>query len=153
MPSLPAGWTIKGHVHNLFWRIRQNMNSRAKEHASKFNSKKAYIRNKSAFHKHLVNSHEGRAQSKTFQDYFEIRILKSYKKAFTKCVEEGTLIANHAGEILNSKSEWHQAKVIRTTTTVVQGGADVLSQLGLQGGQGQASVRGPQLPGNRNRGL
>ena len=130
------------------------MHCRAKEHVSKFNSKKVHIRNESAFYKHLVNTHEGREQSKTFQDYFAIRILKAYKKAFTKCVEEGTLIANHAGEILNSKSEWHQATVIRTTTTVVQGGADVLSQLGNghQGGQRQGAGQRPQVPGNRNRG-
>ena len=56
---------------------------------------------------------------------FEVQILKAYQKPFTRCVEEGTLIYSHDGEILNSKSEWHQAKVIRTTTKVVQGGAEV----------------------------
>ena len=35
------------------------------------------------------------------------------------------MIASHRGEILNSKSDWHQAKVIRTSTLVVQGGAEV----------------------------
>ena len=50
------------------------------------------------------------------------------------CVEEGTFISSHKGELLNSKSEWHQAKVIRTTTRVVQGGADTVRQLG--GGRG-----------------
>ena len=43
-------------------------------------------------------------------------------------VEEGTYISNHKGELLNSKSEWHQAKIIRTTTQVIQGGADLLRQ-------------------------
>ena len=50
------------------------------------------------------------------------------------CVEEGTYISSHKGELLNSKSEWHQAKLIRTTTSVVQGGADVLRQQRGQGG-------------------
>ena len=55
-------------------------------------------------------------------------ILKAYKKPFTMLVEEGTFISNHKGELLNSKSEWHQAKIIRTTTQVIQGGADLLRQ-------------------------
>ena len=89
-----------------------------------------------------------------FSDYFKICILKSYRKSFTKCVEEGTYIASHGGEVLNSKSEWHQAKVIRTTTRVVQGGAEVLGQLGQpvgdQGGgqgQGQDPGQGPRVQG------
>ena len=64
--------------------------------------------------------------------------MKAYKKPFTKCVEEGTYIANHQGEILNSKSEWHQAKIIRTTTKVVQGGAEV----GREQGAGQQGAGG-----------
>ena len=48
-------------------------------------------------------------------------------------VEEGTFISNHKGELWNSKSEWHQAKIIRTTTQVIQGGADLLRQ--QQGGR------------------
>ena len=55
------------------------------------------------------------------------------------CVEEGTYIANHKGELLNSKSEWHQPKLIRTTTRVVQGGAESIRQ---QGGHGVGGVRG-----------
>ena len=91
---------------------------------------RSHIRNESVFYKHIANTHGGRDQAKPFEDYFEIKVLKSYKKAFTKCVEEGTLITSHGGEILNLKSEWHQAKVIRTKTRVLRGGADVLAQLG-----------------------
>ena len=69
---------------------------------------------------------EGRTKQK-FLNYFSIEILKAYNKPFTKCVEEGNPIANHQGDLLNSKSKWHQAKVIRTTVTVVQGGAEVVS--------------------------
>ena len=114
----------------------KNMHCRAKEHLSKFNSKQEHIRKESAFIKHLENTHGGRDLNKTFSDYFEIEILKAYSKAFTKCVEEGTFIASHQGEVLNSKSEWHQAKVIRTTTTVIQGGAEVLRGQGGQADQG-----------------
>ena len=113
------------------------MQCRAKEHLSKFNSMKDHIRKESAFIKHLENTHGGRDLNEPFSDYFEIEILKAYSKAlFTKCVEEGTFIASHKGEVLNSKSEWHQAKVIRTTTTVIQGGAEVLREQGGQADQG-----------------
>ena len=95
---------------------------------SKFSSKSEKVREESAFFKHLENTHGGKAESKTFADYFEVRILKAYKKPFTMCVEEGTYITSHKGELLNSKSEWHQAKLIRTTTRVVQGGAESLRQ-------------------------
>ena len=42
----------------------------------------------------------------------------------TRNIEEGTFIVNYEGEILNSKNEWHQPKIIRTT--VVQGGAEMV---------------------------
>ena len=114
----------------------KNMHCRSKEHVSKFNSKSEKIRAESAFYKHLMNTHEGKSADKNFSDYFEIKILKAYKKPFTRLVEEGTFISSHRGELLNSKNEWHQAKLVRTTTRVIQGGADVLQQ-GGRGGGGQ----------------
>ena len=63
------------------------------------------------FYKHLLNTYGGKDDEKEFSDYLEIQILKSYKKPFTRLIEEGTLIASHNSELLNSKSEWHQAKV------------------------------------------
>ena len=104
----------------------KNMHSRSKKHMSKFNSRSEKIRLKSAFYKHLMNSHEGKSDEKTFSDYFEIKIVKAYQTPFTMLVEKGTFISNHKGELLNSRNEWHQAKIIRTTTNVIQGGADVL---------------------------
>ena len=91
---------------------------------------------------------------KNFEDYFDFRILKAYKKPFTMCVEEGTYIANHKGELLNSKSEWHQAKLIRTTTRVVQGGAESLRQQGEGGGVrgGGHGVRDQPREQGRTRG-
>ena len=115
----------------------KNMHCRSKEHVSKFNSKSEKVRSESAFYKHLLNTHGGKADNKDFSDYFEVQILKSYKKPFTRLVEEGTFIANHNGELLNSKSEWHQAKVVRTTTQVVQGGAEVLQRQRGGGHEGQ----------------
>ena len=67
----------------------------------KFNSKTEKIRVESAFIKHLESKHQGRASNKSFSDYFKIKVLKAYRKPFTKCVEEGTYIANHQGKIRN----------------------------------------------------
>ena len=128
----------------------KNMHCRSKEHVSKFNSKSEKIRCESAFYKHLKNSHGGKSDDKTFSDYFEIKILKAYQKPFTMLVEEGTFISNHKGELLNSKNEWHQAKIIRTTTRVVQGGADVLRG-GAGGGGGVRGRAGGQSPQGSQR--
>ena len=125
-----------------FGQSGKNCHCRSKEHVSKFDSKTAKVREESAFYKHLVSVHDGKEVGKTFGDYFEIKILKAYKKPFTMCVEEGTFISSHKGELLNSKSEWHQAKVIRTTTSVVQGGAETVRQLGAGRGGGPAGGRG-----------
>ena len=106
------------------------------------------------FLKHLENSHGGRLQAKQFSEYFDITILKAYRKPFTKSVEEGTFIANHNGNLLNSKSEWHQAKIIRTTTTVIQGGAEV-ARSGVQQGRSQevgVSVHGGVQPAGGGQG-
>ena len=64
--------------------------------------------------------------------------MKSYKKPFTRLVEEGTLISCHGGELLNSKNEWHQAKIVRSWTSinVMQGGAEL-----LRGGGGGGAGR------------
>ena len=112
----------------------KNMHCRSKEHVTKFNSKSEKTKSESAFYKHLVNSHGGKSPEKNFSDYFEVQILKAYRKPFTRLVEEGTFISSHEGELLNSKNEWHQAKIVRTTTKVIQGGAEMLHQGGRGGG-------------------
>ena len=94
-----------------------------------------------------MNSHGGKADYKNFSDYFEIQILKAYKKPFTRLVEEGTYISSHKGELLNSKNEWHQAKLVRTTTRVIQGGAEMLR--GEGGGGGGSEGRGEHPLGGR----
>ena len=45
-------------------------------------------------------------------------------------VQKGAHISNIGEVLLNSKKEWQQAKIIGTTTKVVQGGADVLRKEG-----------------------
>ena len=116
------------------------MHCRSKEHVGKFNSKSEKTRSESPFYKHLLNTHGGKDDEKEFSEYFEVQILKAYQKPFTRLVEEGTYITSHKGELLNSKSEWHQAKVVRTRTQVVQGGAEVVKY--RHGGGGRVGVQG-----------
>ena len=72
--------------------------------------------------------------------------MKAYRKPFTRLVEEGTYISSHKGELLNSKNEWHQAKLVRTTTRVIQGGAELL-QRGGEGGGSQGARAGTRTWG------
>ena len=100
------------------------MNKRIKEYLSKFNSRVQKTRDDSAFYKHIMNTHQGLNSGEKFEDYFgEVNIVKSYSKVLTRCVDEGTFIINHEGQVLNSKSEWNQPKIIRTT--MLQGGAEM----------------------------
>ena len=119
----------------------ENMHTCAKSHLSKFYSKTKHIRESSAFFKHIANKHGGVKEGSKFEDYFEICIVKAYRKPITRVVEEGVFIINHEGEILNSKTEWHQPKIIRTT--VLQGGAELaggmIARFPVDGRQGAAA--------------
>ena len=116
----------------------ENMHTRAKSHLTKFKSKIQQTREGSAFYKHIENKHGGLKPGEHFEDYFDIEIVKSYRKPLTRTIEEGTFIVNFNGEVLNSKNEWHQPKIIRTT--IIQGGAE------MAGGQ----VRRFPVTGNPN---
>ena len=63
-------------------------------------------RNQSGFSflKHIENKHGGLKKGEKFEDYFDIIIIKSYKKPIQRYKEEGTFIINYKGEILNSKN-------------------------------------------------
>ena len=64
-------------------------------------------------------------ESEGFETYFpDINIVKAYTKVLNRNIEEGKFMINHAGEVLNSKTEWNQPRIIRTTN--LQGGAEML---------------------------
>ena len=65
----------------------------------------------------------GDFQGKPFEELFEVEIVKAYTKPMTRQTEEGIFMINVKGELLNSKTEWHQPKLIRTT--VHTGGAEL----------------------------
>ena len=70
-------------------------------------------------------------ENKPIDDFFEVNILKAYQKVLTRLVDEGTNFNSHNGPILNSKSEWHQPKIIRNV--IIQGGAEaVRANMGLR---------------------
>ena len=101
----------------------ENMHVRMKSHLTKFNSKKTEIQESSAFWKHLKNEHEDLPQGWKFGDCFEVEIRKAYNKPITRQTEEGIFMVNEKGELLNSKSEWNQPKIIRST--IHSGGAEL----------------------------
>ena len=113
----------------------ENMHTRAKSHLSKFYSKTKKIRESSAFVKHIENKHGGLKDGDPFEDYFGIFIVKAYHKPIT----------NYEGEILNSKTEWHQPKIIRTT--ILQGGAEMAGgmMINCQQDGRQQTLSGPAL--------
>ena len=80
------------------------MHTGAKSHLTKFYSKKKHIREISAFFKHISNKHGGVKEGKKFEDYFDIFIVKPYRKPITRIIEEGVFIINHEGEVLISKN-------------------------------------------------
>ena len=128
-----------------------NMHKRMKEHLTKFRSKNMETRESSAFYKHIESEHGGVKQGESFETYFPtVKIVKAYTKVLNRNIEEGTFMINHAGEVLNSKTEWNQPRIIRTT--ILQGGAEMLGGRVLPapraGGSG-AAVAGGGAAGTR----
>ena len=80
----------------------------------------------------MVNDHpDEELEGKPIDTYFEVNILKAYQKVLTRLVDEGTNLNSHNGPILNSKTEWHQPKIIRNV--IIQGGAEaVKGNMGLR---------------------
>ena len=108
-----------------------------------------HIRESSAFYKHLENKHGGITLGSTFGDNFSVEIVKAYNKPMTRQTEEGTFMINVKGELLNSKTEWHQPKWIRTT--IYTGGAELAGGrivcLPLDGGSGSGPRRSARTHG------
>ena len=149
MIVLLQGWkTILSWMCLLLWRI-------SKEHALQIQRAHCKIQQQKREDKRGFSILQVPCQltwwkvpEKNFSHDFEIQILKTYRKPFTRLVEEGTYISSHRGELLNSKNEWHQAKILRTTTRVVQGGAEVLHR----GGGGGVQSLGRRVGGGRAQG-
>jgi hypothetical protein len=108
-----------------FGETGENIHTRMKRHESKFRSKLLHIREGSAFYIHMSNEHEDVSlENEPIDKFFEVNVLKAYQSILTRLVDEGTSIRKYRGPVLNSKSEWHQPKIIRNV--IIQGGADTL---------------------------
>ena len=88
----------------------------------------------------------------TFEDYFTVEIVKAYNKPRTRQTEEGTLMINIKGELLNKINIWHQPKLV--ITTIHTGGAELaggsivsLPPLPRCGGQGPEPTRSSESDG------
>ena len=96
-----------------------------KVHESKFRSKLKKIQETSAFYIHMKNEHgKVNIEGNPIDEFFEVNILKAYQKVLQRLVDEGTNLSAHNGQILNSKAEWHQRKIIRNI--IIQGGAETV---------------------------
>ena len=113
------------------------------------------MRESSAFYKHIQNEHGGLKQGETFESYFpEVNIVKAYQKVLNRSIEEGTFMINHNGEVLNSKTEWNQPRIIHRT--IVQGGAEMVGgrvmpcqRAGFGSGGAGTAPKAPQQPSSR----
>ena len=61
------------------------------------------IRESYAFIKNIENKHGGLKEGDTFDNYFEIHIVKAYKKPINRIVEEGVLKLIMKGSFLIPK--------------------------------------------------
>ena len=96
-----------------------------KVHESKFRSKLKKIQETSAFYIHMKNEHgKVNIEGNPIDEFFEVNILKAYQKVLPRLVDKGTNLSAHNGPILNSKTEWHQPKIIRNI--IIQGGAETV---------------------------
>ena len=96
-----------------------------KRHESKVRFKLLHIREGSAFYVHMVNEHaDVNVMNEPIDKFLKVNVLKAYQNILTRLVDEGTSLKRYRGPILNSKSEWHQPKIIRNV--IIQGGAATL---------------------------
>ena len=87
------------------------MYSRGKEHVGKLQK-----RDEASFmHRHQVEKHgSGPAE-------FKMQVVKSCRDPLTRQVTEAVMIKNHRGELLNTKSEFHQPPLVRIRSEIVRG--------------------------------
>ena len=115
---------------------------RIKSHLTKCNSKKKDTRESSAFYKHILNPPLGQYPGETFCGSIRCR---------NRQTEEGIFMINVKGELLNSKTEWHQPRIIRTT--VHTEGAEMaggrIVSFPVDGASTQAGGKDPQIGGGR----
>ena len=130
------------------------MQTRTKSHLSKYNSKKTDTMESSAFYKHALNANGGDFQGNTIEELFDVEIVKAYSKPATRQTGEEIFMINVGGELLTSKTDWHQPRIIRSTVHTgggeLDGGRIVSFPVdGASGSRTQAGGPDPQIGGGR----
>ena len=75
----------------------------------------------------MENKHENvDTVTEIFENLHDVKVVKTYRKGITRLVDEGKRIA--AQESLNSKSEWHQPRIIHNV--IASGGAEMVAGRG-----------------------
>ena len=69
----------------------------------------------SFMHMHQMEKHGGSPAK------FKIQVVKSCRDPLTRQVTEAVIIKNHRGELLNTKSEFHQPPLVRIRSEIVRG--------------------------------
>ena len=94
-----------------FGESHRNLYSRGKEHVTKLQK-----RDEASFmHRHQVEKHGGGPAK------FKMQVVKSCRDPLTRQVTEAVMIKNHRGELLNTKSEFHQPPLVRIRSEIVRG--------------------------------
>ena len=89
----------------------RNLYSRGKEHEAKMRRQDE----NSFMHRHQMEKHEGAPGN------FRMRVVKTFKDPLSRQVTEAVLIKIHRGELLNSKSEFHQPSIVRIQSEIIRG--------------------------------
>ena len=124
-PACKTGNSKLCHVCNVCYTIKckpcadavyygeshRNLYSRGKEHEKKLEKKDEG----SFMFRHQVERHDSKPVE------FEMKVVKSFRDPLSRQVTEAILIKNHQGELLNSKSEFHQPSLIRIHSEIVKG--------------------------------
>ena len=127
-PVCPSGGTMC-HKHNICYKYKcniceedvvyigetsRNLYSRGMEHSSLYEKESP----KSFLHNHQVEQHNSEPAD------FDVKVIKSVKDPLSRQVTEAVMIKNHTGELLNSKSEFHQPPIVRVRSEVIRGVGD-----------------------------
>ena len=127
-PVCPSGGTMC-HKHNICYKYKcniceedvvyigetsRNLYSRGMEHSSLYEKESP----KSFLHNHQVEQHNSEPAD------FDVKVIKSFKDPLSRQVTEAVMIKNHTGELLNSKSEFHQPPIVRVRSEVIRGVGD-----------------------------
>ena len=88
----------------------KNLMTRNEWHQNKYKSKK-----ESFLFQHQQEKHDGQPAN------FKMEVLKSFKDCLSRQAAEGIFISKTEGEILNSKSEFHQPPIVRVRREIARG--------------------------------